>query len=76
MYVQHLIEQQSALVWNYLHDQKGVILLSGSSNRMPADVTRALERVVAKEGKMGVEEAHAYLGRVEKEGRFQQECWA
>ncbi|KAG0067994.1 NADPH-dependent diflavin oxidoreductase 1 [Linnemannia elongata] len=76
VYVQHLIEQQSSLVWNYLHDQKGVILLSGSSNRMPADVTRALERVVAKEGKMGVEEAHAYLGKVEKEGRFQQECWA
>ncbi|KAG0287825.1 NADPH-dependent diflavin oxidoreductase 1 [Linnemannia gamsii] len=76
VYVQHLIEQQSALVWTYLHHQKGIILLSGSSNRMPADVTRALERVVAKEGKMGIEEAHAYLGKVEKEGRFQQECWA
>ncbi|KAF9095598.1 NADPH-dependent diflavin oxidoreductase 1 [Mortierella sp. GBA35] len=76
VYVQHLIEQQGALVWNYLHDQKGTILLSGASNRMPADVTRALQRVIAQHGQMSVEDAHAYLNRVEKEGRFQQECWA
>ncbi|KAF9922255.1 NADPH-dependent diflavin oxidoreductase 1 [Linnemannia zychae] len=76
VYVQHLIEQQSALVWSYIHDQQGVILLSGSSNRMPTDVRRALERVVAKEGSMTIEQAQEYLTRVEKEGRFQQECWS
>ncbi|KAF9120633.1 NADPH-dependent diflavin oxidoreductase 1 [Mortierella sp. 14UC] len=76
VYVQHLIEQQSALVWKYIHTLKGTILLSGSSNRMPTDVTRALERVIAKEGQMSLEEAQSYLTRVEKEGRFQQECWA
>ncbi|KAF9902050.1 NADPH-dependent diflavin oxidoreductase 1 [Linnemannia zychae] len=76
VYVQHLIEQQSALVWNYIHTLKGTILLSGSSNRMPTDVTRALERVIMKEGKMPFDEAQNYLTRVEKEGRFQQECWA
>lgn len=76
MYVQHLIEQQAVLVWNYLHHQRGTILLSGSSNRMPADVTRALQRVIASQGKMSIEEANKYLTLVEKEGRFQQECWA
>ncbi|KAG0375556.1 NADPH-dependent diflavin oxidoreductase 1 [Mortierella sp. AD032] len=76
VYVQHLIEQQSALIWKCIHTLKGTILLSGSSNRMPADVTRALERVIVKEGHMSIEEAHSYLTRVEKEGRFQQECWA
>ncbi|KAF9987132.1 NADPH-dependent diflavin oxidoreductase 1 [Mortierella antarctica] len=76
VYVQHLIEQQAALVWNYLHHQHGTILLSGSSNRMPADVTRALQRVIASQGNMSIEEAHKYLTLVEKEGRFQQECWA
>lgn len=76
MYVQHLIEAQGALVWKYLHEEKGIILLSGSSNRMPADVTRALQRVISAYGNMSIEQAHDYLTKVEKEGRFQQECWA
>lgn len=76
MYVQHLIEAQGALVWKYLHEEKGLILLSGSSNRMPADVTRALQRVIAVHGNMSIEQANDYLTKVEKEGRFQQECWA
>ncbi|KAF9216713.1 NADPH-dependent diflavin oxidoreductase 1 [Podila verticillata] len=76
VYVQHLIEAQGELVWKYLHEEKGLILLSGSSNRMPADVTRALQRVIAAHGNMSIEQANDYLTKVEKEGRFQQECWA
>ncbi|KAF9324725.1 NADPH-dependent diflavin oxidoreductase 1 [Podila minutissima] len=76
VYVQHLIEAHGALVWKYLHEEKGIILLSGSSNRMPADVTRALQRVISTYGNMSIEQAHDYLTKVEKEGRFQQECWA
>ncbi|GJJ75223.1 hypothetical protein EMPS_07581 [Entomortierella parvispora] len=76
VYVQHLIEQQGPLVWNYLHERRGTIMLSGSSNRMPADVTRALQRVIASQGNMSIEQANEYLNKVEKEGRFQQECWA
>ncbi|KAF9178794.1 NADPH-dependent diflavin oxidoreductase 1 [Haplosporangium sp. Z 767] len=76
VYVQHLIEQQASLVWNYIHERKGTILLSGSSTRMPADVTRALQRVIASQGQMTIEQASEYLTRVEKEGRFQQECWS
>lgn len=76
VYVQHLIEQNGPLVWNYLHERRGTILLSGSSNKMPADVTRALQRVIALQGNMSIEQANDYLNKVEKEGRFQQECWA
>ncbi|KAG0241846.1 NADPH-dependent diflavin oxidoreductase 1 [Actinomortierella wolfii] len=76
VYVQHLIEQQSALLWQLIHERQGVILLSGSSNRMPTDVTRALERVVAKEGHMTIEDAQSYVAQLEKLGRFQQECWS
>ncbi|KAF9360965.1 NADPH-dependent diflavin oxidoreductase 1 [Mortierella sp. NVP85] len=76
VYVQHLIEQQAPLVWKVLDTQKGTILLSGSSNRMPTDVMRALHRVIASQGQMSIEEASEYLNKVEKEGRFQQECWA
>ncbi|KAF9438167.1 NADPH-dependent diflavin oxidoreductase 1 [Entomortierella beljakovae] len=76
VYVQNLIEQQSPLVWELLHEKRGTILLSGSSNRMPTDVTRALQRVISSQGKMSIEQANDYLNRVEKEGRFQQECWS
>ncbi|KAF9202263.1 NADPH-dependent diflavin oxidoreductase 1 [Haplosporangium sp. Z 27] len=76
VYVQHLIEQQASLVWELLHEKRGTILLSGSSTRMPADVTRALQRVISSQGQMSIEQAIEYLNRVEKEGRFQQECWS
>ncbi|ORZ09116.1 hypothetical protein BCR41DRAFT_309714 [Lobosporangium transversale] len=76
IYVQHLIEQQAPLVWDYLHEKQGMILLSGSSSRMPTDVTQALHKVIAAQGQMSVEQATTYLARVEKEGRFQQECWS
>ncbi|KAI8597321.1 hypothetical protein EDD21DRAFT_221231 [Dissophora ornata] len=55
--------------------RKGTILLSGSSKRMPADVMRALQRVISSQGQMSIEQAGEYLNRMEKEGRFQQECW-
>ncbi|KAF9354689.1 NADPH-dependent diflavin oxidoreductase 1 [Mortierella sp. AD094] len=76
VYVQHLIEQQAPLVWGLLHEKRGTILLSGSSNRMPADVTRALQRVISSQGQISIEQASEYLNKVEKEGRFQQECWS
>ncbi|KAI7817130.1 hypothetical protein BC939DRAFT_466951 [Gamsiella multidivaricata] len=76
VYVQHLIEQQAALVWKYIDTQEGMILLSGSSNRMPTDVMKALQRVFASQGRMSIEQASVYLDRLEKEGRFQQECWS
>ncbi|KAF9171711.1 NADPH-dependent diflavin oxidoreductase 1 [Mortierella sp. AD011] len=76
VYVQHLIEQQAPLIWELLHEKRGTILLSGSSNRMPTDVTRALQRVISSQGQMSIEQASEYLNKVEKEGRFQQECWS
>lgn len=43
---------------------------------MPRGVTAALERVIAKYGQMSEEEAQKYLEKMEKEGRWMQECWS
>jgi hypothetical protein len=47
-----------------------------SSNKMPAGVRAALVEIAREEGKMGEEEAHAYIVQMEKEERLFEECWS
>jgi sulfite reductase alpha subunit-like flavoprotein len=47
-----------------------------SSNKMPAGVRTALVEIAREEGKMGEEEAHTYIARMEKEERLFEECWS
>ena len=47
-----------------------------SSNKMPAGVRAALIEIAREEGKMGEEEAPAYIARMEKEERLFEECWS
>jgi sulfite reductase alpha subunit-like flavoprotein len=44
VYVQHKIKEQGARVWNLLYSGAAVYI-AGSSTKMPADVTAALEEV-------------------------------
>ncbi|KAJ3041224.1 NADPH-dependent diflavin oxidoreductase 1 [Rhizophlyctis rosea] len=76
IYVQHRIEENADLLWDFIHNRKAVILLSGNSKRMPTDVTNALKAVLKGKGHLTEEEAQAYLNDMEKKGRFQQECWS
>ena len=52
------------------------ILTPRSSNKMPAGVRAALVEIAQEEGKMGKEEAHAYVARMEKEEKLFEECWS
>ncbi|KAJ3039125.1 NADPH-dependent diflavin oxidoreductase 1 [Rhizophlyctis rosea] len=76
IYVQHRIEENAELMWEFIERRKGVVLLSGNSKRMPTDVAEALKTVFRTQGRMTEQEAESYLGEMEKRGRFQQECWA
>lgn len=75
VYVQHKIKEQSARVWNLLSSDAAVYI-AGSSTKMPADVTAALEEVICQ--KTGVTKAVAsqWLRKLEKAGKFNVETWS
>jgi len=53
-----------------------VLTVHRSSNKMPAGVRATLTEIAREEGKMGEEEARAYIARMEKEERLFEECWS
>lgn len=75
VYVQHKIREESARVWRLLNEG-AAIYVAGSSTKMPADVTEALEEVVAKENAVSRESAARWLKTLEKAGRFNIETWS
>ncbi|KAH8996771.1 riboflavin synthase domain-like protein [Lactarius akahatsu] len=84
VYVQDLIRQDAKRVWGLVHDKRAWVYISGCalqsltffSNKMPAGVRAALVEIARDEGKMGEEEARAYVARMEKEERLFEECWS
>uniref|UniRef100_A0A453HVR7 NADPH-dependent diflavin oxidoreductase 1 n=1 Tax=Aegilops tauschii subsp. strangulata TaxID=200361 RepID=A0A453HVR7_AEGTS len=72
VYVQHKIKEQSARVWNMLCSG-AAIYVAGSSTKMPADVTAALEEVVRQKGG---EAASGWLRKLERAGKFNIETWS
>ena len=75
IYVQDIVRQQSAAVYDALHNNSGIVYVCGSSGKMPQAVREALIEVFQKSGEMEREGAEAYLMKMEKEGRYKQETW-
>ncbi|CAL4947577.1 unnamed protein product [Urochloa decumbens] len=75
VYVQHKIKEQSARVWNLLLSG-AAIYIAGSSTKMPADVTAALEEVICREHGVKKEDASKWLRDLERAGRFNIETWS
>lgn len=75
IYVQHVMEEQSELIWHYL--QKGAWLyVAGSSNNMPTAVREAFVKIYVKEGNMSTEEATLCVDKLELNGYYQTETWS
>jgi sulfite reductase alpha subunit-like flavoprotein len=75
VYVQHKIKEQGARVWNLLCSGAAVYI-AGSSTKMPADVTAALEEVICQESGETKEGASKWLRTLERAGRFNIETWS
>lgn len=77
VYVQDLVRQYSAQVYDALANHNGVVYVCGSSGKMPQAVREALIEVFKKHGPEGFgrDEAEKLLERMEKEGRYKQETW-
>ncbi|KAJ4298184.1 NAPDH-dependent diflavin reductase [Kalmusia sp. IMI 367209] len=75
IYVQDLLRQQSARVYEALAKQDGIVYICGSSGKMPQAIREALIEAFQRHGGMEREEAEAYLAAMEKSGRYKQETW-
>ncbi|KAJ3276752.1 NADPH-dependent diflavin oxidoreductase 1 [Terramyces sp. JEL0728] len=76
IYVQHRMRENASLLWNMIDNQNASVYLSGNAKRMPIDVEEALLFIFETEGKMNPAEAQGYFKSLEKNKRFQQECWS
>jgi sulfite reductase alpha subunit-like flavoprotein len=74
-YVQDLLRQQSAKVYDALANNNGIVYICGSSGKMPQAIREALIEIFQSEGKMEREDAEEYLVAMEKGGRYKQETW-
>ncbi|KAH7912072.1 riboflavin synthase domain-like protein [Hygrophoropsis aurantiaca] len=75
-YVQDLLQQHGEEVWKLLGERQGWLIISGSSNKMPAAVRAAVSSSAERFGGMSVEEAAEYVAAMERSGRLIEECWS
>ena len=74
VYVQHLMEREGAVLWDWL-ERGAAIYLCGDAGRMATDVDRALHAVIAREGGMGAKEAAAYVDALRREDRYRRDVY-
>ncbi|KTW28730.1 uncharacterized protein T551_02580 [Pneumocystis jirovecii RU7] len=75
-YVQHIMEEHSKIVYDYLYNKQGILYLSGNSRFMPEVVKQAFLNILMKEGNFTFEQSKACLLAMEKGGRYMQETWS
>lgn len=75
VYVQDLVRQQSARVYEALAVHNGIVYICGSSGRMPQAIREALIEAFQTHGNLERTAAEAYLAAIEKSGRYKQETW-
>ncbi|EIW74789.1 riboflavin synthase domain-like protein [Coniophora puteana RWD-64-598 SS2] len=75
-YVQDLLAQDKERLWTLIGERKGQVIISGSSNKMPAAVRTVLREVAERGGEMSAEDAAEYVSVMERDGRLVEECWS
>uniref|UniRef100_A0ACD5ZBY2 Uncharacterized protein n=1 Tax=Avena sativa TaxID=4498 RepID=A0ACD5ZBY2_AVESA len=76
VYVQDKIREQGARVLNMLCSDEAAIYVAGSSIRMPADVTAALQEVLCQQGGVPKTDVEGWLTKLKMGGRFIIETWS
>ena len=74
IYVQHKIVEAAEEFFSWL-EQGAIFYVCGDASRMASDVDRALHEVLVTAGKMSVEEAQAYVGRMKEEKRYRRDVY-
>ncbi|KIJ64288.1 hypothetical protein HYDPIDRAFT_133001 [Hydnomerulius pinastri MD-312] len=75
-YVQDLLREDKERIWKLLGEQRGTLIISGSSNKMPVAVREAVTEAVEGFGQRSREDAINYVSVMERDGRLIEECWS
>ena len=74
IYVQHLMQQHGAELWNWLQ-QGAYFCVCGDASRMAKDVDAALKSIVAQHGGMPAEKAADYVAQMSREKRYLRDVY-
>jgi sulfite reductase (NADPH) flavoprotein alpha-component len=74
VYVQHRMRQNAAGLWAWLQDGAR-IYVCGDATRMARDVDTALVHIIAKQGRMEMAGAKAYLAQLARDQRYQRDVY-
>ncbi|KAJ8918818.1 hypothetical protein NQ315_011104 [Exocentrus adspersus] len=75
IYVQDKIKENKHLVWNALQ-KDAYIFIAGNARLMPQEVRKAFISVCMDCGGMNEDAANKFFQRMDKEMRYQTECWS
>lgn len=77
-YVQDLIadEEKSQVLWNAIVQRNAWIIVAGASGKMPEQVRGAFEGLAEKWGGMDPEQGKRFVDSLERQRRWQEECWS
>ena len=75
IYVTTRLMENAAEVWGVIA-QGGYVYISGSANRMPADVREIMETIAQEQGGMSAQDATKLFNQLERRGRYNVEAWS
>lgn len=75
VYVQHLLSENGAGVWDLIHKENAYIYVCGATT-MGNDVNKVLHQIIEKFGGQSADEAAATLKALQDGHRYIQELWA
>ena len=73
IYVQQRMREQAARLWAWLNE--GAYLYVCGASAMGRDVETALHAIIARQGKMGMGAAKAWLANLAREGRYAKDVY-
>ena len=74
IYVQHLMRDAGAEIWQWL-EKGAAVYMCGDANRMAKDVEQALLEIISTHGGRSAEEAVAYLAEMKAAKRYQKDVY-
>jgi sulfite reductase alpha subunit-like flavoprotein len=76
IYVQHRMKEHGKRILELICQKDAVIYISGNAKRMPVDVKEAFMFICQQYGDMTEKDAIEFMIKLQKEGRYQEECWS
>ncbi|XP_052900723.1 NADPH--cytochrome P450 reductase isoform X1 [Anopheles moucheti] len=76
VYVTHLLEQDSDLIWNVIGENKGHFYICGDAKNMATDVRNILLKVIRSKGGLSETEAQQYIKKMEAQKRYSADVWS